>query len=170
MGDGVPIDKVFPLDTTRAINSLNKIKDSAVFQSLGTITNLAAQQDIVAGDLNLARTETLQKSNVPIDYTWNQAIVDSDSLGIIKGAQNVENANKLMAYTMLPQTQLRVLDALGYTPTATAALGILTVDQLKNLAGTSYTLPTSLILNGAYYSTHYTENEKLFQNWLLSLS
>ena len=169
LADGVAVDNVFPIDMTRAYAALNRIKSNAVFQALNTITNLAAQQDIVAGDLNLARTKTLLQSKVPVAYTWNQAIVDSDALGVVAGAQNVDNANKLLAYSLLPQTQLRVLDVLAYTPTVKTALDILTVDQLKDLAGTTYTLPTSVVLDGAYFTNHYTANEQMFQRWLLTL-
>jgi putative spermidine/putrescine transport system substrate-binding protein len=169
VADGVPMHKLYPLDVDRAFKSLEKIKPYLVFQDLNTLTNLFAQQEIVTGDLNLARVKQLVNSGVPLKYTWNQAMLDIERLVVLKGATNVVNAMKMVEYTLQPDAQLQVLKLLGYSPTVKSAISKIDPEQAKDLPGTPATLPNSFVLDGIWWGQNGTKVGQRFQEWLLTI-
>jgi putative spermidine/putrescine transport system substrate-binding protein len=167
VADGVPTDKLYPLDVDRAFKSLDRIRPYAVFQDLNSLTNLYAQQEVLIGDLNLARTKSLMKDGVPLKYTWSQAILDTERLGVLRGAPNRANAMKLIEFALRPEQQLKVLDILGYSPTAKSALAKISPDQAKDLPGTPETLPNSFFLDGLWWGQNGAKVGRRFEEWLL---
>jgi putative spermidine/putrescine transport system substrate-binding protein len=167
VADGVPVDKLYPLDVDRAFRSLDRIRPYAVFQDLNSLTNLFAQQEVVIGDLNLARTKQLMKDGAPLQYTWNQAILDTERLGILKGAPNVANALKMIEFALQPEQQLKVLDILGYSPTVKGALARISSEQAKDLPGTPETLASSFFLDGLWWGQNGAKVGRRFEEWLL---
>lgn len=167
LADGVEPDKIYPLDLTRALKMLDKIRPNAVFQDLNTLQNLVAQGDIVTGDLNLARVQTLISGGTKLKYIWNQNLVDYERFVVLKGAPHDDAAMKLIAATLAPERQLEVLEQLGYTPTLTAALDEVDAKERRDLAGTPETLKTALVLDPHYYAEHGAEAQKAVQAWLI---
>lgn len=167
MADGVPPDKVYPLDLPRALKMLDKIRPHAVFQDLNTLQNLVAQGDIVTGDLNLARVQALISDGTKLEYIWNQNLVDYERFVVLKGAPHKKAAMKFIAATLRPERQLAVLETLGYTPTLTAALDKVEAKRRRDLAGTPETLKTGLVLDSHYYAEHGAKAQKAVQDWLI---
>lgn len=167
MADGVEPDKVYPLDLTRALKMLDKIRPNAVFQDLNTLQNLVAQGDVVTGDLNLARVQTLISGGTKLKYIWNQNLVDYERFVVLKGAPHASAAMKFIAATLTPERQLAVLDQLGYAPTLTAALNRVSAKKRSDLVGTPETLKTALVLDPHYYAEHGAAAQKAVQDWLI---
>ena len=166
--DGVPIDKLYPLDVDRAFRSLDRIKANAAFLDLNTLTNLVAQQEIVTGDLNLARVQKLIKDGVPLAYNWKEALVDVERWPILVGAPNPAQANQLINFALQPERQLQILKILGYSPTSKAAIARIDPEQAKDLPGTPATAPNSFYLDPEWWAQNGKPVEKRFQEWLLT--
>src|SRR5215470_2287107 len=166
--DGVPIDKLYPLDVDRAFRSLDRIKAHAAFLDLNTLTNLVAQQEIVTGDLNLARVQKLIKDGVPLAYNWKEALVDVERWPIPVGAPNPALANQLINFALQPEQQLQILKILGYSPTSKAAIARIDPEQAKDLPGTPATAPNSFYLDPEWWAQNGRPVEKRFQEWLLT--
>jgi putative spermidine/putrescine transport system substrate-binding protein len=167
VADGVPMDKLYPLDVDRAFRSLDRIRPYAIFQDLNSLTNLFGQQEIVIGDLNLARTKQLMKDGAPLQYTWNQAVLDTERLGILRGAPNLANAMKMVEFALQPEQQLKVLDILGYSPTVKSALARISSEQAKDLPGTPETLGSTFFLDGLWWGQNGAQVGRRFEEWLL---
>jgi putative spermidine/putrescine transport system substrate-binding protein len=170
IADGVAPNRLYPLDVNRALRSLDKIKSQTVFQQINSLTNLIAQQSVVtgAGGPALNRIRTLIADGRPIKYTWKQAFVDLESLGVLKGAPNRANAMRFVAYTLRPEVQLRVLDALGFTPTVKKARAQIDPVRGADLAASEQTVGDSVFLDPLWYAKHGIEASKQFQKWLLT--
>lgn len=168
LADGVPMEKLYPLDIDRAFKSLDRIKPHAVFLGTSALANAVSAQEVVVGILNLARLKAVRAAGVKLDYSWNQAMIDVQQLVVLKGAPNRENAMKAIAYSLEVEPQLRVLEALGYTPTVRKALDAVEPEKAKDLPGTSATLPTSFYLNAAWWGENGTKVAKRWQDWLAS--
>jgi putative spermidine/putrescine transport system substrate-binding protein len=168
VADGVPIDKLYPLDVDRAFRSLDRIKAHAAFLDLNTLTNLVAQQEIVTGDLNLARVQKLIKDGVPLAYNWKETLVDVERWPIPVGAPNPAQATQLINFALQPEQQLQILKILGYSPTSKAAIARIDPEQAKDLPGTPATAPQSFYLDPEWWAANGKAVEKRFQEWLLT--
>lgn len=98
MADGVPPDKLYPLDADRAFRSLDRIKSHiTLWWEAGNQPALM----LAAGQLDLAmaftaRVYTYVKEGGTVDIEWNQGIYGYDIYVIPKG-----NRNKPLAYKFL---------------------------------------------------------------------
>ena len=168
VADGVPMDKLYPLDVDRAFKSLDRIKPHAAFLDLNTLTNLVAQQEIVTGDLNLARVQKMKKDGVPLAYNWKETLVDVERWPILDGAANAAQANQLINFALQPDQQLQILKNLGYSPTSKTAIARIDAEQAKDLPGTPATAPQSFYLDSEWWAKNGKAVEKRFQEWLLT--
>jgi len=168
VADGVPMDKLYPLDVDRAFRSLDRIKPHAAFLDLNTLTNLVAQQEIVTGDLNLARVQKITKDGIPLAYNWKEALVDVERWPILVGAPHPAQANQLINFALQPEQQLQILKNLGYSPTSKTAIARIDPEQAKDLPGTPATAPQSFYLDPEWWAKNGKAVEKRFQEWLLT--
>jgi putative spermidine/putrescine transport system substrate-binding protein len=100
MADGVPMDKLYPIDLDRAYASLEELRPHVVKWA-----NSAAMgpEALVAGEADIAvassgRVAALKNEGAPVDFTYNQGALVQDYLVVPKGAKNKENAMKFIAF------------------------------------------------------------------------
>ncbi|MBN9451497.1 MAG: polyamine ABC transporter substrate-binding protein [Bosea sp.] len=100
LADGVPADKLFPLDLDRAYKKLDQLKPHvAVWYK----SNDQAQQALRKGDVVLAmvvsgRAVGVMKEGHPIDLNWNQSIRDVGLWAVAKGTRHPEAAMKFLDF------------------------------------------------------------------------
>lgn len=101
LADGVPVDKLYPIDIDRALASLDKIK-AHVRKWWGNGSEiLQIMRDGVA-DVSQCfdgRAVFLIDQGAPIEINRNQAKMYWDNLAIPKGSPNVENAQRFLELT-----------------------------------------------------------------------
>lgn len=94
LADGVPADKLYPLDLDRGFASLDKVKkDIRVWWTQGQ----QSQQLLRDGEVNTiaiwtGRVVDLQRQNVPIELVWNQAQIDRAYWVVAKGTPRAKQA------------------------------------------------------------------------------
>ncbi|MFL7905251.1 extracellular solute-binding protein [Azospirillum argentinense] len=166
LADGVPKDKLYPLDVDRAFASLDRIKKHAVFLSASGLANAISAQEVVTGIVNLARLKAVQKAGVKVRYSWEQAVFDIQQLVVPKGAPNKENAFGAIAYSLQPDSQKRVLELLGYTPTLKPVLAGIDPKQAEDLPGTDATRHKGFYLNADWWGKNGAAVSRRWQDWL----
>lgn len=97
MGDGVPKEKLYPLDIDRALAKLDTIRDHLVFYDSAS----EGQQLLGDGEVGMAviyhtRAALLEQENRPVKTQWNQNVSVVDFLGVPKGASRVDDSFKLI--------------------------------------------------------------------------
>ena len=105
MADGVPQDKLYPLDIDRAFKSLEKIRPNVVKWYGGAAE---AAQLIVDGHADLAGTSigrmlATKERGGSIDVEYNQGLAKINYWAIPKGAKNFKNAMKFIAFYHEPE-------------------------------------------------------------------
>ena len=86
LGDGVPHDKIYPIDLDRALDKIREIKEHTVFWGSGSQSQqFFLQGEVVMGNLwhnrsNLLRRDTKDR----IGWTWNDGIVASGVWSVVK--------------------------------------------------------------------------------------
>ena len=137
MGDGVPADKVYPIDIDRAFAKLEKIKPSV---GRWWLSGADAPQSLVSGEVDLAATYNgrifdAQKEGAPLALSWDQSLLQYDYWVIMKGSPNKENAAKLLAYISQEKPQAAFAKAISYGPINTGAFKLVPPDMLAILPG-----------------------------------
>ncbi|HWL80006.1 MAG TPA: extracellular solute-binding protein [Roseomonas sp.] len=99
MADGVPRDKLFPMDIDRAYRKLNGIKPhvGAWWKSGDNSMQIMRGGDAVMTMAYSSRAVPLAKSG-EFDFTWNQAIRDVGNWAVLKGGPNTQNALKFLDF------------------------------------------------------------------------
>ena len=118
LADGVPIDKLYPLDVDRAFKSLDRIKPHiAVWWTKGA----QPAQLMTDGEVDMTyaysgRIANIMKDGIPAGISFNQASVNPEWLVILKGSKKVKEAMQFIAYCTRPKPQAEFNTAMQYGP------------------------------------------------------
>ena len=122
IADGVPMDKLYPLDVDRAFKKLEQLKPHVlVWWSSGAQSAQVLKDgevDMVAawnGRIQALENEPEGKGG-KIKTTFNQQIIVSDSWMIPKGAPNKDLAMKAIAIMSRPEVNARISNYINYAP------------------------------------------------------
>jgi putative spermidine/putrescine transport system substrate-binding protein len=169
LADGVPIEKLYPLDVDRALKKLSTIKSQTIFWA----TNSQSQQLFVDGEINLGlilngRAYDAAKKGAPIAISWEQNIQSVDYLVVPKGSRNREPAMKLIDYMTLPANQAKMANLLAYAPTNPKAF----VDVDPQVSSWLSTEPDNVkkgfVINAEYWRDNLKKNTEQWTAWKLS--
>ena len=123
MADGVAPDKLYPLDVDRAFRKLEEIKPHiAVWWTSGGQSAQLLQGGEV--DMEMAwngRVAAVMDAGAPVDYTFNQGILQATSLCILKNAPNGKTAVRFLNEAISPKLQANLPLQIPYGPGNPAA-------------------------------------------------
>lgn len=162
LADGVAKDALYPLDVPRAFASLDRIKDDIVkfWESGAQSAQLMTDNETVMGVAWNGRVGPLEGQGVPVRISWNGAMLQVDNLAVPKGAPNVSNAMKFIAFALLPTSAARLSMLIPYGYTNKNADALVPADRHDML-------PSSFVDQGFFYdSAWWGENtDKVIQAW-----
>jgi mannopine transport system substrate-binding protein len=138
LADGVPREKLFPLDIDRALAKLDQIRPSVTLwwktgdQSVRGFRN----GDYSLGQIWLTRAKALKNEGQPIAWSYKGAFLVGDRIGLVKGAPHRENALKLMAFWLnSPKAQAKTCDVLSCTPPSSQAIAMMSDEARTTMPG-----------------------------------
>jgi len=119
LADGVAPEKLYPLDWDRAFKSLARLRpDVAKWWASGAESvQLLIDKQASAGSAWNGRVSSAQEQGAKISNSWNQGILQWDAWAVPKGAANVENAMKFIAFASRPEAQAKFAELILYGPT-----------------------------------------------------
>jgi putative spermidine/putrescine transport system substrate-binding protein len=104
MADGVPMDKLYPIDAERALKKIAEIKPHVAkwWQTAAQPPQLLLDGEATMCMAYIGRINDLiiNEPDAPIGMTWNQGFTYYDFFSIPKGAPNPEAALKLLSYRL----------------------------------------------------------------------
>ncbi|KPG96065.1 ABC transporter substrate-binding protein [Pseudomonas sp. RIT-PI-q] len=140
MADGVGPKDLYPLDVERAFKVMERIKPQVAnwWRSGSDSAQLLRSREVDALSIWASRIDELKKSGAPVDYTYDQALLDFDCVVVPKGAPNKALAMKLIAQIMSPESQAKLVTFIPNPPINSKAYdtGIISPEMAA-------TLPTS---------------------------
>jgi putative spermidine/putrescine transport system substrate-binding protein len=114
MADGVPVDKLYPIDADRALKKIAQIKPSV---AKWWTTAAQAPQLLLDGEADMCMTysgrinDLMHKEpDAHLDMTWNQGIYYFDYFALPKDSPNPENALKLLSWRLDPANAARIAE------------------------------------------------------------
>ncbi|MCX3292520.1 ABC transporter substrate-binding protein [Streptomyces sp. NEAU-H22] len=137
LADGVPMDKLYPLDVDRAFKVLTRLRgDIKKFWDSGPLPGvLLSRQEVTMSTVWDGRIADLQKQGVPVTRQLNGMRRQFQGYAIAKGAANADNAYRLMDFSLRAESQAALAKAFPSNPSSPLAYTQLTEDERNALAG-----------------------------------
>ncbi|KAF1048379.1 ABC transporter substrate-binding protein [Xylophilus sp.] len=135
LADGVKPENLYPLDWNRALASLARLRaDIAKWWTKGaeSVQLLVDRQASIGSAWN-GRIDGANDEGARIAKSWNQGILQWSAWAIPKGAPNVENAQKYIAFMSRPEAQARFSEIITYGPTNSRAFRHIKADRALQL-------------------------------------
>ncbi len=164
MGDGVPMDKVYPIDVNRGLEMLKKVRKDAVYWQSGTESEqLMRTGEAVMGVLWNTRAKILQEETKgKLKFTWNQGIIQPTCFSIPKGNPAGPLAQQLIASTCANvDGQVGLLGFLGNGPTNPRAAEKVPADLKQFNPTDPANAKLQLVFDGEWWGKNYNDvNQK----------
>lgn len=157
LSDGVPRDKLYPLDVDRAYKRLEQIKpDIAVWWSSGG----QSAQLLSDGEVDMlmiwnGRVSAVRKDNPDVSFTYNDGILQNTQLCILKNAPNYETAVRFVNEAVSPDLQANLPLYIDYGPGNPAAFdtGKLDAERAKQLPSSPDNAARQALLSEEWWSS-----------------
>lgn len=169
LADGVPPDKLYPLDVERAFRSLGRVKPHIthwIEQTPQTATLLQSGEV----DFSYSYTGTMstaQKLTKSLKFSFEQNLVFFNYLSVLKNAPNRANAVKYLQFVLRPDRQSAIANAFtGIVPSSRAAVQGLSPEARKWQPDFDNKL--NVTLDDTWWSDHFDELTRRFKEWQLS--
>lgn len=136
LADGVPGDKLFPLDLDRAFAKLDEIKPHvAVWWKTGAQSQqILRSGEVVATMMWSGTAFAAKRAGIPLEWTFNQAIADQGSWAILKRAPHPNAARAFIDFYMRnPQNHAAFAREMGYATTNRAAQQLMSDEERREL-------------------------------------
>ncbi|MGN7869632.1 ABC transporter substrate-binding protein [Paracoccus sp. 22332] len=181
MADGVPAAEVYdtlgtPEGVDRAFAKLDSIKDNVIWWEAGA----QPPQLLADGEVTMAYAfngrifNAAQGEGKPFKIIWDGQIYEMEGWVVPKGAKNLKDAMKFVAWTTSPAPQARAAEFISYGPprkSAAALVGnIEGTDQPMgpNLPTTEANMTNALGSNLEFWVDRDAELNERFNSWLAS--
>jgi putative spermidine/putrescine transport system substrate-binding protein len=170
LADGVPKDKLFPLDLERGFRKLNQIKPHIkVWWTQGN----QSQQLLRDGEVDMmamwnARGSELKQQGLPVEVVWDGATVHTTMWGVVKGARNAKAAWEFIQFAVQPERQAEFAARLFYGPSNPAAYKYLTPEVSRQLPTFPENLKQAVRPPPDWEAANAAAVQERFTQWLAS--
>ncbi len=168
LADGVPMDKLYPLDLDRAFAKLDTIKNSIVWWTKGA----QPAQMLSTGEADIAlawsgRIMNAKDEGAPLGLTYNEGMRIAAGWVVPKGAPNKENAMKFINFISSAEQQAAFSSQIPYGSTNPEAVKLLSAEQIERIGQTPEQVAHEFYIDNDYWADHLTEVVERFNAWLL---
>lgn len=164
LADGVPVNKLYPLDLDRAFKKLDSIKSDIVWWGGGA----QSQQLLASGEAPIGmfwngRLHALEQTGVPVGISWTQNLTAADMLVIPKGAKHRAEAMKYLAAVTSADAQAKFAADTGYAPINMKSPSMMPAAVAKTLPDQYKS--SQIDLDMKYWADHRDEIAKRWYAW-----
>jgi putative spermidine/putrescine transport system substrate-binding protein len=170
LADGVPGDKLYPLDIDRAFNSLAKIKkDIAIWWSGGAQTS----QMLKTGEVDMCatwngRAQAAIDDGGPVAISWNQGLWAYEGWCIPKGAPKIDLARKFISFCSRADRQAAYTPFLAYGPPNPGAFKHIDAKRAPLLPTFPDNFKQMYRIDAAWWGTVQEKVLERFNQWMLT--
>jgi putative spermidine/putrescine transport system substrate-binding protein len=170
ISDGVPMDKVYPIDIDRAFKSMSLIKPQIKkFWETGALAaQMLADRDVVLGSIWNGRLQAIADKGAPVAIDWTQHMLSIQAYGIFKDAKNLKNAQLYVDYAMQANAQIGMPKELHYGPTNARVFDQLSAELKANLPGSPENMTRCFIQDVNWWSDNRAKVNAVWSKWILT--
>jgi len=136
IADGVPVDRVYPLDVERAWKSMDRLRPLVT----KWYTNHAeAIQLLSTGETDIcctigSRGLVAKHEGAPVEVDFNQGKLAPDNWAIIKGSKNIDAVYQYINFVIDGKVQAELAKLIPYGPSSQDAFKFLSQEEAKDLS------------------------------------
>lgn len=169
MADGVPLDKLYPLDIDRAFRSLDRIKPHI---TVWWTSGAQSMQLIQSGEVDMiatwnARSQAAIDGGAPVTIVWNQGLYSIEGWGIPKGTPRAEMAKTFVRFCADAKRQSDFTDQLAYGPTNLRAYEHIPAKRAAILPTAAENIKSMRLSSPEWWSQNREKVSERFSTWLL---
>ena len=171
LADGVPMEKLYPLDIDRAFKSLDRIRPQvAKFWTTGAMSpQMLVDGEIAVGSAYINRIgDLLASGKPPVAYEWNQAAVQNNYWCVLKGAKNYDNAMKMIAFATSTEAQAGLSRETLMGPVNVKAFDVLPKERALVLPSAPDNLSKQFIYNDEWWAENREAVRRRWDQWAVS--
>ena len=169
LADGVPADKLYPLDVERAFKKLEQLKPHiTVWWSSGAQSaQLLKDGEVDYLQMWNGRAVAAIKDGAHGDYTFNQGFLMADCFVIPKGAPHKDLAMKALGLFIAPEQQALLPKHIAYGPINAHAFdtGILTDEEKAKINSAPANAAKQVVIDVAWWGEHGAAMMERWQNF-----
>ncbi|MEV4898548.1 ABC transporter substrate-binding protein [Nonomuraea sp. NPDC055795] len=169
LADGVPKDKLYPLDIDRAFRKLDTIKKDIVFYETGE----QQQQLVSTGETPLiqawnGRIFAAAKDGQPVANEWNEHFLSYDQLVIPAGYPRADLAMEWLDHFLADtKGQAQYANQSAYAPVNDKALPLVDPEVRKELpTDPANEKKRAAIIDYTYWAANYDKVTERFNEWM----
>lgn len=168
LADGVPRDKLYPLDVDRAFRKLEQIKPHITvwWTSGGQSAQLLHDGEVAMIMMWNGRVSAIAKEGADVAYTYDDGILQSTQLCILKNSPNLKTAVKFVNAAIAPEYQANLPLQIDYGPGNPAAFGTgkISAERAAQLPSFPANAAKQALMSYSWWSS--PEGEKAEKRWL----
>jgi putative spermidine/putrescine transport system substrate-binding protein len=170
IADGVPMDKIYPIDIDRAFKSLSKIKPHVKkFWDTGALSaQMLADKEVVLGSIWNGRLQAIADKGAPVAIEWNQHMLQIQAMAVFKDAKNKKEAQLFVDYSLSPKAGLGLAKELVYGPTNRKSFDMLPADLVAKLPGSPEQMKRCFLQNVEWWDKNRAKVNTTWSKWILS--
>jgi putative spermidine/putrescine transport system substrate-binding protein len=135
LADGVPTDKVYPLDVERAWNSMNRLRPLV---TKWYANHAEAIQLLSKGEIDIcctigSRGMVAKKEGAPVDVEYAGGKLAPDNWAIVKGTGNLDAVYRFLNFAIDGRVQAELARRIPYGPSSQDAFKYLSEVEAKEL-------------------------------------
>lgn len=168
--DGVPSDKVYPLDFDRAFKSLDRIKPSISAWWTG---GAQATQMLVSGEVDLiptwvTRVQAAADAGAPVGIGWDQNLWGCDSWAILKGTPHLETCREFIKFCSDPKRLAILTNYAAVGPVTPKSYDYVDPKKAPNLPTFPDNRVRGVKINNSFWAKNKDKAIERFNAWLLA--
>ena len=169
LADGVPKDKLYPLDIERGFKSLDRVRPAIrKFWDTGALSaQMLADKEVVLGSIWNGRLQTVADKGAPLAIEWNEASLQSQYWGVLKGAKNAETGQRFIDFACQPRLQADLAKLIPYGPTNRQAFKSIPADVAARLPSSPEHKTRAFLQNGQWWADNRAKVSERWSQWLL---
>ena len=169
LADGVPKDKLYPIDVNRAFKAMDRVRSSIrKFWDTGALSaQMLADKEVVLGSIWNGRLQSVAEKGAPLAIEWNEAMLQSQYWAVLKGSKNAENAQRFIDFACQPELQAALAKMIPYGPTNRQAFKSIPADLAARLPSSPENRQKAFVQNGKWWADNRPMISERWSQWLL---
>jgi putative spermidine/putrescine transport system substrate-binding protein len=170
LADGVPLDKLYPLDVDRAFRSLDKIKPHI---NIWWTSGAQAMQAIQSGDVDMistwnGRAQAAKDSGAPVTIVWKQGLYSIEGWGIPKGTPRADAARQFVRFCADAKRQAALTRTLAYGPTNRKSFETISKERAALLPTSPENIEDMKLPSPQWWEANRQKVTERFNSWIIS--
>jgi putative spermidine/putrescine transport system substrate-binding protein len=169
LADGVPKDKLYPLDIDRGFAALDRVRPAIrKFWDTGALSaQMLADKEVVLGSIWNGRLQAVADTGAPLAIEWNEASLQSQYWAVLKGSRNAEEAQRFIDFACQPELQANLTKYIPYGPTNRQAFKSIAADVAARLPSSPEHKAKAFLQNGKWWADNRAKVSERWSQWLL---